>query len=130
MKGVIFLIEVVISIVIILSAIILIFKTAENLSILNIANYKLRIYELLESLDKKGNLRNLAVSKDIASINMNLDQFIPDNINFYIVIFNTTTNTSSMPNFEKQKNVVSIDYLISGDYNKYEPTIITVFLWD
>lgn len=130
MKGIVFLIEAVISIVLILSMIILILQTAERLSGLSIANYKLRIYEILTALERKGNLRQYAVSSDVAAINSNLDPFIPNNINFYTVIFNSTTNISSIPDFQGEKNVVSVDYLVAGDFNDYNPLIVTVFLWD
>lgn len=130
MKGVVFLIESVISIVLILSMIILILQTAERLERLNITNYKLRVYEALTALERKGSLRQFANDNDVAVINSNLDPFLPNNINFYTVIYNATTNISSIPNFQEQKNVVSVDYLISGNFNNYNPLIVTVFLWD
>jgi len=129
MKGIVFIIESIIAVTLIVFIVFFVLRSVESVSDLNLAGYKLKAYESLTSLERKNELRYYAVNYDVQSINNSLSSLLPNNINYYVVIFNKISNVTSMPNLENKKNVVSVDYIISGDYNIYDPRIVTVFLW-
>jgi hypothetical protein len=127
MKGVNFMIEVAISILILSLSLFFLLKnypTPEHIS-----KYKFEVFQYLSSLDEKNNLRKFAVDDDAVSINNSISKISRPNIKYSVVIYNKTSNTTEMPKLEG-KNIAIVDYIISGDFGNYSPRKIKVFLWD
>ncbi|MFH8080405.1 MAG: hypothetical protein QXO84_00790 [Candidatus Aenigmatarchaeota archaeon] len=126
MKGINFMIELAISIILIFSIFYLFTKNVEKKDFLSKQKYE--IFQALEILDQSNNLRPHALRNEANIIKEKLSYFSPTK-NYSVVIFNKTTNTTEIPNIES-RNVAIVDYLIAGDFGLYEPRIIKVFIWD
>jgi len=131
MKGFLFTLEAVISILMILFIIVFLFQNPPTSPEYQILNYKYKAYHGVEVLDKRGDLRNDVVNNNATNIKTNLDVFIPDFLTYEVVIYNETTNVTEIPTSITSQNdtVISVSYLISGDINEYKPRDIRVYLW-
>jgi hypothetical protein len=127
MKGINFMIEVAISIIILSLGLFLLTKNYEKPIL--ISKYRVEVFQALASLDKNNNLRRFALENDATSINNTISKLLNKNIKHYVVIYNESSNTSAMPQIES-KNIVVVDYLISGDFGNFSPRKIKVFIWD
>lgn len=124
MKGINFMIEVAISLLLLSSSLILLYRNYQKTEI--IEKQKFETFNSLFNLDKKNQLRNYALENDVNSIQNILSKTLK--FNFYVVLFNKTTNTTIIPDI-KSNDTVIVDYHISGIYGEYSPRIIKVFLW-
>ncbi|MEM5792478.1 MAG: hypothetical protein QXM68_03110 [Candidatus Aenigmatarchaeota archaeon] len=88
------------------------------------------VFSVLLSLERKNELRDIIFSNNVNKINQTISSSIPKLKRFYPVIFNKTTNVTVLPNINDKRNVAVIEYLISGEYGKYDPRILKIFLWD
>jgi hypothetical protein len=127
MKGINFMIEVAISIIILSLGLFLLTKNYEKPIL--ISKYRVEVFQALVSLDKNNNLRRFALENDATSINNTISQLLNKNIKHHVVIYNESSNTSAIPQIES-KNIVVVDYLISGDFGNFSPRKIKVFIWD
>ncbi|MEM5777036.1 MAG: hypothetical protein QXJ06_01145 [Candidatus Aenigmatarchaeota archaeon] len=126
MKGINFMIELAISISLLSMALFFIYKNHDQFNLIN--KYKFETFQALKILDQKNELRYYAIKDDGTNINSSLSNIIGNKFNFYVVIFNKTTNTTFIPDL-KNDNVGVVDYHISGDFGSYSPRIIKVFIW-
>ncbi len=126
MKGINFMIEIAISILIISLALLFLFKGYEKLDFSK--KYKYIVYKELVSMDKEKRLRYYALNNDYLSINQSLSSSVKGRFNYFVTIFNKTSNVTVLPNINYQVSVV--DYIISGDFGNYSPRKIKVFIWD
>ena len=125
-----FIVEATIAILMIFLITVLIFTYFSPQRRTEILNYKIYAYDGLIALEKKGNLRYYAINNDTISIKRELNPFIPDNIEFEVVLFNETGNVTEIPSeINTKKNVVSVSYLIAGNFDEYKPREIRVMLW-
>ncbi len=127
MKGVNFMIEIAISVVILSLGLFLISKNHEKPNLMS--EQKFKVFQSLVSLDKSKNLRRLAVENDAIGINNSLSQILNKNLKYSIVIYNESSNTTPIPDIESN-NIAVVDYVISGDFGNFNPRKIKVFLWD
>jgi len=127
MKGVNFMIEIAISVVILSLGLFLISKNHEKPNLMS--EQKFKVFQSLVSLDKSKNLRRLAVENDAIGINNSLSQILNKNLKYSIVIYNESSNTTAIPDIESN-NIAVVDYVISGDFGNFNPRKIKVFLWD
>ncbi|MEM5801482.1 MAG: hypothetical protein QW350_02665 [Candidatus Aenigmatarchaeota archaeon] len=127
MKGVNFMIEIAISILIISISMLFLYKIYNNETTTN--KYKFETFYALKLLDEKNELRSYVLKNDENKIHSLLSNILGEKFNFYVVIFNKTTNTTIIPKMNS-KNIAVVDYHISGDFGIYSPRIIKVFIWD
>ena len=127
MKGINFMIEVAISILILSLSLFFLLKNYSKHEYIN--RYKFEVFQSLASLDEKNMLRKFAVENDAASINSSISQFLSPKLKHSVVIYNKTNNTTATPKVEG-KSIVVVDYIVSGDFGNYSPRKIKVFLWD
>ena len=131
MKGVLFTLEAVISILMILFILVFLFQNPATSPEYQRATYKYRAYHGLEVLEKRGDLRDDTVNNNVTNIETNLDNFIPDFLTYEVVIYNQTTNVTEIPSSITSQNdtVLSVSYLIAGDIDEYKPRDVRVYLW-
>ena len=79
----------------------------------------------LKSLDSEGKLRNYALLNDTNSIKSELLKFYKGN--FYVTIFSKNQNLTLVPD-TSSPNFFSISYFISGDYGKFLPREVRVYV--
>lgn len=130
MKGLLFVVEVTLAILMMFFIAVLIFSYLSPVRKLDVLNYKLKAYEVLNALEETGKLRRYAINDDVNSIKNDINQFIPDFISYDVVLYNETTNITSISSqIEKQKDVISISYLLAGDFDNYKLRDVRVFMW-
>ena len=127
MKGVVYILEVSVAILMILSLLLIMPKIPRKKGY-STSIYQLQVFDALESLDEIGLLRKASLDRDVDTLSERLGDLISSKINYQVVLFNSTTNVT---NFEEMNadEIYSVSYFIVGDYGKYEPMEIRVYLW-
>ena len=126
MKSQAHIIEVVIACVLVAVAFVLfIYKPTASLELSEL-NYKLDALNGLKILDESGKLRKYVLEKNASMIKDLLAPYIK--INYDVVLFNCTTNLTSIPDF-RDTEIASISYFIAGDFGNYSAREIRVYLW-
>lgn len=128
-KGQIYTLEVGIAILMILSILIFLFLNKPTLPEYRRINYKIKIYNELEILEKTGELRGYSINNNITAINVSLNPFIPSFIGRTVVIFNETTNLTAKPSLSNINDSISVSYFLAGDFDDYKPREIRVYVW-
>ncbi|MCX8179238.1 MAG: hypothetical protein N3E38_00655 [Candidatus Aenigmarchaeota archaeon] len=126
MKGINFMIELAISVLIMSIFVFFLYKNFENK--VEIEKYKDDVFHSLNMLDKSGKLRFYVFKNDVNWINHSLSKILKGNINYSIVLLNKTTNITEIPQIYG-KDVVVVDYVLCGDFDNYSPRKIKVFIW-
>jgi len=131
MKGVLFTLEAVISILMVLFILVFLFQNPPTSPEYQRANYKYKAYHGLDVLEKRGDLRDDAVNNNVTNIETNLNNFIPDFLTYEVVIYNQTINITEIPSTITSQNdtVLSVSYLIAGDIDEYKPRDVRIYLW-
>lgn len=129
MKGVLYTLESVIAILMILFIIVFLFQDSPTTSEFERVNYKLKVYHGLKILANTGGLRRDATNNNVVSMEDKLDPYIPDLLNYTVVIFNETTNITKKPSLVDEKDVISVSYFLAGEIDDYGPRDVRVYLW-
>jgi len=128
MKGVLYTVESVIAILMILFIVVFLFQRPQPSPEYQIINYKLNTYNGLKILDEMDNLRDYVMNRDVNLIENGLNPYVPDSLNYTVVIFNETTNTTEKPSLT-DRDVISVSYFLAGDLDNYNPREVRVYLW-
>lgn len=126
MKGQLYTLEAAISVLIVLSFLVFLYKYP-SLPEFKTINYKLKAYNALNTLDENGELRKDVMEKNVSSIEEKLSPYIP--INYAVVIFDETSNVTVKPSFVDKENILSLSYFLAGDVDGYKPREVKVYLW-
>lgn len=126
MKGAIYSLEAVISIVMIASVIFLFVYRKPSPPEFTKLNFKLAAYDGLKILDEAGELRRYALENDVSSIENALDAYIP--VSYSVTLFNKTTNTTPIPTIQSD-DVVTVSYFLAGSVANYKPIEVRVYIW-
>jgi len=130
-KGTFYSVEAVISTIMVLSVLYVITKNPPMMQELSKVNYKLRIHEALETLDKSGQLRLYVLNNDSTSIKNEIEDMLPSNVNTFIVIYDedqlNLTQTFTAPSY--LRDIISVSYFIAGDVEVYSPREVRVYMW-
>lgn len=129
MKGQLFTLESLISILMLLFIVVYLFQNPPASPEFKQINYKLKAYNGLKILENTGELRKDAVDNNVTSIENKLNPFILDFLNYNVTIFNETTNTTQIPSLTSESNTLSVSYLLAGDIDDYKPREIRVYIW-
>jgi hypothetical protein len=89
-------------------------------------NYKLDALNGLKILDESGNLRKHVLERNVAAIKELLAPYI--RINYEVVLFNETTNLTTIPSVSAAK-ILSVSYFLAGDIGNFTASEIRVYLW-
>jgi hypothetical protein len=92
-------------------------------------NYKLKAYNGLMTLEKTGELRKDVVNNNATSIQNKLNPYLPDFLNYTIVIFNEATNTTVKPILTNENETLSVSYFLAGDIDDFKPREVRVYIW-
>lgn len=128
-KGQIYTLEVGIAILMILSMVIFLFLNQPTLPEYRRINYKMKVYNGLEALERNGELRRYVNDNNITAINVSLNSFLPGFISRTVVIFNETTNLTAKPSLVNLNDSISVSYLLAGDFDDYKPREVRVYMW-
>ncbi len=126
LKGQIHTIEVVISLSILAFILIILISSSPSQEFSR-ANYKLRVFTALKSIDDSNLLRDAALIGDSSFIENQLKNFLPGNIKFNVSILNKTSNITSIPINEGETVIVS--YIIAGKIGNYSAREVRAYIW-
>ncbi|MDI6825717.1 MAG: hypothetical protein QMD36_00785 [Candidatus Aenigmarchaeota archaeon] len=135
MKGQLFTLESLISILMLLFIVVYLFQNPPTSPEFRRINYKLKAYNGLKILEETGELRKDAVddnsTRACESIKTKLDPFIPDFLNetYRVVLFDETGNITEIPSLASENNMLSVSYLLVGDIGDYKPREVRVYIW-
>jgi hypothetical protein len=129
MKGLLFTLESFIAVLMIFFIVIFLFQNPPTSLEFKRINYKLKAYNGLMALEKTGELRKDTVNNNATSIQNKLNTYLPDFLNYTIVIFNETTNTTVKPVLTNENETLSISYFLSGDIDDFKPREVRVYMW-
>lgn len=127
MKGYIYTLEVLLAISIIVGSIIFILGTAPEKSELNLLTMNQRVFEAVEYLDNKGELRALVNDDNEIEIENQLNSILPSVIKFETDICTTSCNGTNIPT---NQEVIVFDYFISGYKDRYIGKRIRIWIWE
>jgi len=129
MKGQLYMLEVGIAILMILSVVIFLFLNPPDSPEYKIINYKMNAYTGLEVLERTGDLRRYVADNNATAINESLNQYIPNFLSRTVVIFNDTTNLTTKPSLSNLNESISVSYFLAGDFDDYKPRDVRVYMW-
>jgi len=129
MKGSVYILEVGIAILMILSIVILLFLNPPASPEYNIISYKMKAYTGLEALERTGELRRHVADNNATAINESLDPYIPSFLSRAVVISNDTTNLTTKPSLNDVNESISVSYFLAGDFDDYKPRDVRVYMW-
>ena len=129
MKGQLYILEVSIAILLILSFVIFLFLNPPATPEYNIINYKTKAYEGLKTLEQTGELRRYVADNNATAINESLDPYIPSFLSRAVVIYNDTTNLTTNPSLSNINDSISVSYFLAGDFDDYKPGGVRVYMW-
>jgi hypothetical protein len=124
MKGLLKTLEAVIAIIIIFGAFLFLFGT-ESLPEVETPHWKIRAMHAIAALDKAGQLRDLALAGDNATINSKIDKFLPSFLENAVIICGTEC---VLPEVDA-KQIVAVRYLLSGKANNITNRQVIVLVW-
>lgn len=133
MKGILKVFEAVITILTVFVVYILLFSTSAQPPDLSSLNLQLQAFNALQALDATNDLRTSAIANDTVSITSALvgnitgvsTALLPSNVNFLVNVCSTVCS----PPVINSTRIVSVDYIIAGDINNYNPRQIVVYMW-
>ena len=128
MKGQLYVLESAIGILIILSILLLFFRTPRIPEFKSI-NYKLKAYEALQIMKVNGDLRRDAIDANVTSIKSKLSPYLPSFLNYSLTVFDQNGNLTPIPSSLNKKDMVCVSYLLAGNFDEYSPRIVKVCLW-
>ncbi len=134
-KGLLLTLEAAVAILMILFIVVLVYRNPREVATLRDVDLKLKGYDGLVALERRGNLRKSVIENDAAEIKNDLGPFIPDSITYDVVLYNSTqnstkANTTNYPaTIDSQSYVLVVSYLIAGDVENYTPRDVRVFMW-
>jgi hypothetical protein len=129
MKGLLFTLESFIAILMIFFIVIFLFQNPPTSPEFSRINYKLKAYSGLMALEKTGELRKGVVDNNATSIQNKLNPYLPNFLNYTIIIFNETTNTTIKPVLTNENETLSVSYFLSGDIDDFKPREVRVYIW-
>jgi hypothetical protein len=125
-QGTFYTLEAALSVIMIITSLIFIFKFSTPALDLSTANYKKEAYNALGIVDGSGELRSSVLANNVTAIEGSLDPYIAHS--FDVAIFNKTSNLTTIPELGTE-NVVSVSYIISGEVGNYTPREVRVYVW-
>lgn len=128
-KAILYSLESAIAITMILFIIVILFQKPPSQPEFYRINYKIKAFNGLKTLALTGELRKHVMENDVVSIENKLSSYIPESLNYTVVIFNENTNITEMPSITGEKEVVSVNYLLAGDIDDYRPKDVRIYLW-
>jgi len=128
-KAILYSLESAIAITMILFIIVILFQKPPSPPEFYRINYKIKAFSGLKTLALTGELRKHVMENDVVSIENKLSSYIPESLNYTVVIFNETTNITEMPSIANEKEVMSVNYLLAGDIDDYRPKDVRIYLW-
>jgi hypothetical protein len=125
MKGLTKIFEAVITILMVVTVFIYFFGKIEELPGFETANWQLRGFNSLKILDKNNQLRQYALANDTEAIENQLSSLLPAEVNYKIIICNTTCEN---PGISAEK-LTSVSYFIAGDISNFQAKEIILYMW-
>lgn len=113
----------------ILIIIVLLFQKSTSTPEFYRLNYKIKAFSGLKTLAVTSELRKHTMENDITSIEDKLKSYIPKPLNYTVVIFNVSTNITEIPSLSNEKEIMSVNYLLAGNIDDYEPRYVRIYLW-
>lgn len=127
LKGIVYMLEVSVAVLMILSLILIVPKVPRRESY-SLTFYQLQALNALETLDNLGLLREVTLNKDVNTLSEKFGDLMSNGINYRVVLFNSTTNVTEFETIDANE-VYSVSYFIVGDHRVFEPMEIRVYLW-
>jgi hypothetical protein len=124
-KGYVYTLEVMLAIAIILIAVVMLFGTVQVPESSNVGLIKRQGYEVLEFLDQKDELRQLVKNGD----EINLKKKVRDLLTPGITIELDICTTSCSGQVPQNKNIVSVDYYVSGFRDSFFNKKVRMWMW-
>jgi len=125
MKGQIQTIEAFITISIVALVVVVFFGEKQTLPDTEHINWKLEGLNAVRALDDNNQLRQYVINNDNVTIKNLLSGMLPTNINLAVFICATNCPNPS----DVAEKIVSVDYLVSGDIQNYQPKVLKIYMW-
>lgn len=124
-KGLMKILEAVIAILMILTIVVIYFGGKESFPEFSSINNGIRAFYALKVLDQSNKLRSDVVSNNTRNIENNLKPLMPGEISFQVFVCQTDCGKPAV----QTENMISVNYLISGDIDSFKPRQIVLYMW-
>lgn len=125
MKGLLKSLEAVIAILMILTVYVTFFAPKEPLPEFETINWRVRAFNALTILDENNELRLYALANDTTTIENKLQNLLPVERSYHVVVCNETCLT---PNITADK-ITSVTYFIAGRIGNIQPKQVVLYVW-
>lgn len=125
-KGFVYTLEVLIAVGIIVIAAVVMFKNVPSKAETDIATLKTQGFHALRYMDDTGLLRKYANDDNESLVENDLKALMPSTVNFEAQICGSSCSDANVPD---DKDVVSIDYYISGYRTEYMEKRVKLWIW-
>lgn len=125
MKGIMKTLEAVITILMVLVIDVIMFSAPIVPPDFESINLQLRAFSSLQTLDANNELRYYVSQNDTMTITNKLSSLMPTNVNYLISVCSSTCIAPVI----NSTRILSVNYLISGDYSNFNPQQIVLYMW-
>jgi len=124
-KGILKILEAIIAILIIFTVFIMYYGAKDSMPEFQTINWQLKAYKALDSLKNTNDLRSYVLANNSLAIENKLRPLMPTDANYQVVVCDVACGK---PNVVTEK-MISINYMIAGDVNIFQPRQIVVYMW-
>ncbi len=129
MKGAFYTIEVIISVLLVMSVFFILFTSPINNPEIERANVKSQMYNGLENLNTIGLLRSYALNNNASGIETELSPYTPLGIQLQVTIYNKSFSNLTEELSDQPLDIVGVSYYIAGEFGNYTPREVRVHAW-
>ena len=122
-----YMLESAISVLIMITTLALVMRQPINRGELDIANYKLSVYNSLIVSESIGELRSNVYNLNPDAIENDIESYSQSSLDYDIVIYDENGALTEEPSLVSD-NVITVSYFLSGKVGNYEPRKIKVFI--
>ena len=126
MKGYVYTLEVLLAVSLMFFSMVFVFRVPEFTQDTSSAILKAKGQDILKKLDENGDLRKIVLEDDIESLKINITSYMPQNIGFDAKICKKTCEEPTLP---IDKEIVYLNYYISGDNQNYDISRVDMWIW-
>ncbi|MBS3054960.1 MAG: hypothetical protein J4452_00510 [Candidatus Aenigmarchaeota archaeon] len=124
-KGLMKTFEAVIAVLLITTFFVLYYSTRDTLPEFDTVNRQIKAFNALKSLDESNQLRTFVTNNNAAGLTGALQNLMPANLFYQVVICNPDCTAPTLPN----QKATSVFYFVGGDVNSLSTRMVVVYVW-
>jgi len=125
MKGIMKVLEVVITVLMVLVVYLLVFSSPVLPPDFESINIQLKAFYSLQVLDQNNQLRSYVLTDNTTAIETNLVGLLPSSVNYQVEICGVACTAPQV----NSTRLFSVNYIVAGSIGNYNPNQVIIYMW-